>query len=64
MVESRNCWERIFSQDFIDTIHPFLRISPTALEDKPLLISHPAKLVCENFPNTQSFISSILIPCS
>ena len=48
----------------IDTIQPFLRIAAAALEDKSLLISHPAKLLFGNLLNTHSFISPIVIDCS
>ena len=54
----------IFSQHYIDSIHPVLQISTAALEDKALLVSHPAKLVFCNLLNTHSFISPIVIPCS
>ena len=35
----------IFSQHYIDSIHPVLQISTAALEDKALLVSHPAELL-------------------
>ena len=59
----------LFEDTFIDknlvySIQPFLRIAAAALEDKPLLISHPAELFLGNLLYTHSFISSILMPCS
>ena len=54
----------IFSQHYIDSIHPVLQISTAALEDKTLLVFHPPKLVFRNLLNTHSFISPIVIPCS
>ena len=51
-------------KDLIDAIHPFLRITPAALKNQALLISHPTELLCRNLLNAHSFIPSILTPCS
>lgn len=51
-------------KDLIDAIHPFLRITPAALKNQALLISHAAELLRRDCPYTHSIISSIFIPCS
>ena len=65
LLESGALFEDAFiGKNLVDSIQPFLGIAAAALEDKSLLIAHPAELLCGNLLNAHSFISPIVIACS
>lgn len=64
-LDSGSLFEDAFiGKNLVDSIQSFLGIAAAALEDKSLLISHPAELLFGNLLNTHSFISPIVIDCS